>query len=148
ALIRDAYRGPEFPGRATPSEASRQKRRKPRETFSLSDDRDKQLSPHSGDENEPSDACLDLLARLLSYDPSGRPTVEEALCHPFFVQHEEQSRRNEVLKDADPETAALFAELDASVHALERQTFTGAVDREDEEEERYLKEGLAGRPNL
>ena len=32
-----------------------------------------------------SDDALDLLERLLSYDPNRRPTVIEALQHPYFT---------------------------------------------------------------
>ena len=35
---------------------------------------------------QPSEAALDLLVRLLSLDPRERPTVAEALAHPFFSE--------------------------------------------------------------
>ncbi len=48
-----------------------------------------------------SEAARDLLARMLSFDPSQRPTAREALAHPFFATLH-ASRRRAPQDDADP----------------------------------------------
>ncbi|PFH35785.1 Tyrosine kinase-like (TKL) protein [Besnoitia besnoiti] len=155
ALIRDALRGPQFPERQSERSAS-QKRKS--EAFSQVKGDTFSFEAHNGEQSkEPSDLCINLLERLLAYDASQRPTVEEALAHPFFANQMEIRSSTESSANG-PEAGACarsFEELELRRRAFQRQQFARAPGNSDaeaagdaEEEERYLTEGLAERANL
>ena len=82
-----------------------------------------------------SPATLDLVRAMLRYDPTKRPSAEEVLAHPYFVEEEPK-----------PQQAIELADTEGDWHEYESKAYRKEKERKEKDRRRVEADGQAMQP--